>query len=67
MGFRNGQLKRLRISHPDLFKHLVIETQMGRELVRLKLILGGYKDASSIEARNPRSLIEEYPDFFDKV
>ncbi|MFB0556249.1 MAG: hypothetical protein ACETVW_00095 [Dehalococcoidia bacterium] len=36
-------------------------------LVRLKLILGGYKAASALEAQNPRLLIEAHPDFFDEV
>lgn len=67
MGIRNGQLKRLRMSHPGLFKHLVTETEMGKELLRLKLILAKYKGDPAIQIDNSELLIEAHPDFFDEI
>lgn len=64
MGFRNGQLKRLRTNHPVLFKHLVLETQMGQELLKIKLVASKLKDVIS----QPKSLIrllENEPGYFD--
>ncbi len=41
MGVRFGQFKRLRQSHPKLFKHLMTRTEMGRELLRTKVAVNG--------------------------
>jgi len=57
MGATRGQLGRLRRSHPKLFKYLVTKTGMGRELMRVKLLLGSN--------REEREAVEDWTGMFD--
>lgn len=46
MAIRNGQLQKLKNYRPDLYKNLIFESEMGKEIFRLKGLLekeNGYK------------------------
>lgn len=64
MGFRNGQLRRLRHSHPDLFRYLILETEFGLEIMRTKSILNG---TSIILDGNLEKILIEKPEYFDRI
>jgi len=67
MGVRNGQLKRLRKNHPRLFKYLITQTRIGKELLKIKTILTKPVRGITLRTKNLRSMLETNPDFFDKV
>lgn len=69
MGVRNGQLKRLRISHPKLFKYLITKTEMGKELLKTKFTLMGVnKNEMQVVAKYDLAhFIELRPCFFDNL
>lgn len=67
MGFRHGQLKRLRQGHPALFRKLILETEMGHELFRLKKILMSRNGTAPPRIDDFESLLEHYPSFFDRI
>ncbi|MBA7704777.1 Phosphoadenosine phosphosulfate reductase [subsurface metagenome] len=64
MGIRNGQLKRLRHSHPHLFRYLILETEFGSEWIRIKSIL---KDTSIACDGNLERILTEKPEYFDHL
>ena len=69
MGIRNGQLKRLRQSHPKLFEYLITQTTMGLELLKAKYALIGIEKESmrNIVPEKLDLLIESKPCFFDSI
>lgn len=67
MGIRNEQLKRLRVNHPELFKYLITQTEMGRELLRAKVVLTKLNGELSFQINDLNLLLEMHPDFFDKI
>lgn len=69
MGIRNGQLERLRKSHPKLFMYLITQTEMGMELLKAKVALAGidYESLKKVYRNNLSSLIESRPCFFDSM
>jgi len=67
MGFKHGQLKRLRQGHPLLFKQLITETEMGEELFRLKKTLMKHNGTPPPQIADLERLLELYPDFFDNA
>ena len=67
MGIRNGQLKRLRENHPELFKYLITQTEMGKELLKAKLVLMEVKGKIFRKRQDLNLLIEMHPDFFDRI
>jgi 3'-phosphoadenosine 5'-phosphosulfate sulfotransferase (PAPS reductase)/FAD synthetase len=69
MGVRNGQLKRLRQSHPKLFNYIVTQTEMGRELLKAKYTLIGIEGDSLQKLATERLdlLLESKPCFFDSI
>lgn len=64
MGIKNGQLRRLRYSHPDLFRYLILETQFGLEMIKIKSILNG---TSITPDDNLKKILIEKPDYFDSI
>ena len=54
MGIRNGQLRRLRNNHPELFRYLILKTGLGVEIMRIKSILNG---ASFTLDDNPENIL----------
>jgi 3'-phosphoadenosine 5'-phosphosulfate sulfotransferase (PAPS reductase)/FAD synthetase len=66
MGIRNGQLRRLRENHPDLFEYLITQTAMGEELLRAKIILTKSQN-TPFQVKNLRLLLDLFPDFFDRM
>lgn len=67
MGFRHGHLKRLRQGHPALFRKLIMETEMGQELFRLKKVLMRENGTPPPRIADLEGLLEIYPGFFDGV
>ena len=65
MGFKFGQLKRLRQGHPDLFLSLITESEMGKELLRIKKVLLEEKGLQAPKGINPKIVLTEQLDFFD--
>jgi len=64
MGIRNGQLSRLRNSHPHLFRYLMLKTGLGLEIIRIKRILNG---ASFALDDNTEKILMEKPEYFDSI
>jgi len=64
MGIRNGQLRRLRHSHPDLFRYLILKTEFGLEIMKIKSILKG---ASFTLSGNLEKTLIEKPEYFDSI
>jgi 3'-phosphoadenosine 5'-phosphosulfate sulfotransferase (PAPS reductase)/FAD synthetase len=69
MGIRNGQLKRLRQSHPKLFKYLITQTEMGAELLKAKFAIKGIDNETlnKLNDYNLILLIKSRPCFFDSM
>jgi 3'-phosphoadenosine 5'-phosphosulfate sulfotransferase (PAPS reductase)/FAD synthetase len=67
MGVRHGQLKRLRLGHPELFAFLMTETEMGKELLRAKLLLSQEEHRFAAAGQDMGALISRFPDFFDRL
>ncbi|MFC1799295.1 phosphoadenosine phosphosulfate reductase family protein [Candidatus Eisenbacteria bacterium] len=65
MGIRMGQLKRLRLYHPRLFKRLITKTAMGYELLKVKKVLTGAKNSEVMYLNDPATVLKNYPHFFD--
>ena len=69
MGIRNGQLGRLRISHPHLFRYLILRTSLGEQLLKARLALDNDETESNqyLEKHRIKHIIELYPCFFDRL
>lgn len=63
MAVRNGQLRRLRDSHPKLFSHLILNTSLGAEFVRAKVAIKGEVESSNVSLEE---LLSTRPSFFDQ-
>jgi 3'-phosphoadenosine 5'-phosphosulfate sulfotransferase (PAPS reductase)/FAD synthetase len=66
MGVRNGQLKRLRENDSKLFDYLMVRTEMGRELLRAKMLLVKGENLY-LEKRDIKLLLKQHPDFLDTM
>jgi 3'-phosphoadenosine 5'-phosphosulfate sulfotransferase (PAPS reductase)/FAD synthetase len=64
MGVRNGQLARLRLSHPKLFQYLILRTPLGTELLKARLAIKGELEVSTIDLKQ---LLSVRPCFFDRL
>lgn len=67
MAVRYGQLRRLRENHPELFRHLITETKMGKELLKAKLLLAGREGELTSEEKDVNLLLDMEPDLFDRM
>ena len=66
MGFRYGQLKRLRNSHPHLFDELILNTRCGAELFKIKNILSSESN-SKHDISELKTIIAKDPAYFDRI
>jgi 3'-phosphoadenosine 5'-phosphosulfate sulfotransferase (PAPS reductase)/FAD synthetase len=72
MGVRFGQLKRLRESHPKLFYYLIVRCEMGREILKAKIVLNpnnldGVPVEQWVEEVDLDLLLAQRPCFFDTI
>jgi len=67
MAIRNGQLRRLRKIYPKLFNKLMLETAMGKELMRAKNMAIGKREGKNYSAKDIKKLLEVEPDAFDSL
>ena len=67
MAIRNGQLKRLRNNHPKLFKKLLIDTPMGKELMRAKDFATGSRLKKNYSVNDVEKLLKQHPDAFNTL
>lgn len=64
MGVRSGQLQRLRANHPELFKYLILQTEMGKELLKATVVLSQSIGTLSSQLKDLKPLLEIYPGSF---
>jgi len=67
MAIRNGQLRRLRETHPDLYRRLVIDSDMGAVLLHAKCVVERLDHRELLQGREMSELLRERPDFFDTI
>ncbi len=65
MGIKFGQLGRLRISHPKLFRYLILRTELGTQIIKAKLALDTNSNYEFSKLKR-ESILEAYPCFFDR-
>lgn len=65
MAVRNGQLKRLRVYHPHLFRKLLFNSGMGEELLKAKKLLCKLNGKVTTTSNNLRYIMKKYPEYFD--
>lgn len=66
IGFKGNHLSRLRLSHPKLYHHLIVDRGLGKELIKIKLALrDGQADMFSGE--RIESLLAQRPCYFDTL
>ena len=65
--FRDNHLAALRQSHPKLWRFLVIDKGLGKELVKVKLALDSGQYDMFAQQWSIEKLIEQRPCFFDKL
>jgi len=65
MAIRNGQLKRLRKHHPQHFRKLLLETPMGKELMRAKMLSMLGRTKKKYSYKEISLFLKEHPDAFD--
>jgi len=65
MGIRNGQLGRLRASHPRLFRRLLLRTPMGNGIMRARALLRGERVKDAYHSSEISDLLRNVPEAFD--
>lgn len=66
IGFDNNHLSRLRISHPKLWRHIIIDRGLGTELIKIKLALRDGQ-ADMFSGDRIEKLLEQRPCYFDML
>lgn len=65
--FKDNHLSKLRLSHPKLWRFLVVNKGLGKELVKCKLALDDGQYNMFAQTWDIEKLLEQRPCFFDSV
>ena len=66
IGFNHNHLSRLRVSHPKLWHHIIIDRGLGKELIKIKLALRDGQ-ADMFSGGKVERLLEQRPCYFDTL
>lgn len=66
IGFDDNHLRRLRETHPKLWRHLIIDRGLGRELLKIKLALRD-DQADFFSSLTIKGILEQRPCYFDTL
>lgn len=66
IGFDGNHLSRLRVSHPKLWRHIIIDRGLGTELIKIKLALRDGQ-ADMFSGYRIEKLLEQRPCYFDML
>jgi phosphoadenosine phosphosulfate reductase len=67
IAFEDNHLRKLRLSHPRLWRFLMVDKGLGRELPKIKLALGDGQTNLFSATWSVEGLIEQRPCFFDRL